>query len=78
MIGLFGAIYHPVGIAWLVACAKKQGMALGINGVFGSIGSALAPVFVGLMIDFVSWPGRTSSIRRLLPQRRFVRLHDPA
>ena len=55
MIGLFASIYHPVGIAWLVACARKQGMALGINGVFGNIGSALAPVFVGLMIDYVSW-----------------------
>jgi MFS family permease len=55
MLGLFAAIYHPVGIAWLVASARKQGMALGINGVFGNLGSALAPVFVGLMIDYVSW-----------------------
>ena len=55
LIGLFASIYHPVGIAWLVACAKKQGISLGINGVFGHLGSAAAPVFVGLMIDHVSW-----------------------
>lgn len=55
LIGLFASIYHPVGIAWLVASARKQGMALGINGVFGSIGSSLAPILVGLMIDFGSW-----------------------
>jgi len=55
LIGLFASIYHPVGIAWLVSWAKKQGMTLGINGLFGNLGSALAPVFVGLMIDFVSW-----------------------
>ncbi len=55
LIGLFGAIYHPVGIAWLVASARRQGMALGVNGVFGSLGSAIAPVFVGLMIDLVTW-----------------------
>ena len=55
LIGLFASIYHPVGIAWLVSWAKKQGMTLGINGLFGNVGSALAPVFVGLMIDFVSW-----------------------
>ena len=55
LIGLFASIYHPVGLAWLVASARKQGMALGINGVFGSVGSSLAPVFVGLMIDFGSW-----------------------
>ena len=54
-IGLFASIYHPVGIAWLVASARKRGMTLGINGVFGSVGNAAAPVFVGLMIDHVSW-----------------------
>jgi MFS family permease len=55
MLGLFASIYHPVGIAWLVANAKKQGLSLGINGVFGNLGSALAPLFTGLMIDVVSW-----------------------
>ncbi len=55
VIGLFAAIYHPVGIAWIVASARRQGMALGINGVFGNLGAAAAPVFVGLMVDHVSW-----------------------
>ena len=55
MIGLFASIYHPVGIAWIVASARKRGMSLGINGVFGNAGNSLAPVFVGVMIDFFSW-----------------------
>ena len=55
MIGLFAAIYHPVGIAWIVASARKRGMSLGINGVFGNAGNSLAPVFVGVMIDYASW-----------------------
>ena len=55
LIGLFAAIYHPVGIAWIVASARKQGMSLGINGVFGNVGNSLAPVFVGVMIDYFSW-----------------------
>ena len=55
LIGLFASIYHPVGIAWLVACARKRGMALGINSVFGGVGSAAAPIFVGVMIDYFSW-----------------------
>ena len=55
LIGLFAAIYHPVGIAWLVASARKQGMSLGINGVFGNAGNSVAPVFVGVMIDYFSW-----------------------
>jgi MFS family permease len=55
VLGLFAAIYHPVGIAWIVASARKQGMALGVNGVFGNLGAAAAPVFVGVMVDHVSW-----------------------
>ena len=55
LIGLFAAIYHPVGIAWIVASARKQGMSLGINGVFGNVGNSIAPIFVGVMIDFFSW-----------------------
>ena len=55
LLGLFASIYHPVGIAWLVACARKRGITLGINSVFGGVGSAAAPVFVGVMIDYFSW-----------------------
>ena len=55
VIGLFASIYHPVGIAWIVASARKRGMTLGINAVFGNVGNSVAPVFVGAMIDFVSW-----------------------
>jgi MFS family permease len=41
--GLFAAIYHPIGTAMLVdAGGDKPGRAIGINGVFGNIGVALA------------------------------------
>lgn len=42
VIGAFAAIYHPVGIAWLVRNAVHRGKALGINGVFGSVGIGIA------------------------------------
>ena len=54
-IGLFSAIYHPVGIAWLVRSAKKRGTALGINGIFGSIGVASAGLTAGALIDGFGW-----------------------
>jgi FSR family fosmidomycin resistance protein-like MFS transporter len=54
-IGLFSAIYHPVGIPWLVKSADKPGRALGINGVFGSVGIALAGVTAGALIDLSGW-----------------------
>jgi len=54
-IGLFSAIYHPVGIAWLVKSADRPGRALGINGVFGSVGIAAAGLMAGALIDFHGW-----------------------
>ncbi len=54
-LGLFSAIYHPVGIAWLVRGAKARGKALGINGVFGSIGIASAGLVAGGLIDAFGW-----------------------
>src|SRR5216683_2490321 len=41
LIGLFGSIYHPVGVAWLVRNAESRGKALGWNGIFGSLGTGL-------------------------------------
>jgi len=54
-IGLFAAIYHPVGIAWLVRNAESRGKALGINGIFGGVGVACASVIAGFLIDIHSW-----------------------
>jgi MFS family permease len=54
-IGLFSSIYHPVGIAWLVRNAKTRGKALGINGIFGGMGIAVAGIVAGGLIDLFSW-----------------------
>jgi MFS transporter, FSR family, fosmidomycin resistance protein len=54
-IGLFASIYHPVGIAWLVGNAVKQGKALGINGIFGSVGVASAGLVAGGLTDLFGW-----------------------
>jgi FSR family fosmidomycin resistance protein-like MFS transporter len=55
VIGLFGAIYHPVGIPWLVRNAVNRGRALGINGVFGSVGTAAAALVAGFLADLYGW-----------------------
>ncbi|HWA48973.1 MAG TPA: MFS transporter, partial [Dongiaceae bacterium] len=36
IVGLFAAIYHPVGLSLLVVDQAKLGRALGLNGVFGN------------------------------------------
>ena len=55
LIGLFASIYHPVGIAWLVRNAVNRGRALGINGVFGSIGTAGGALVAGGLTDTLGW-----------------------
>lgn len=53
--GLFAAIYHPVGIAWLVRNSVNRGTALGLNNMFGSFGPAGAALIAGLLIDVSGW-----------------------
>ncbi len=55
LIGLFSSIYHPVGIAWLVKHSVNRGRALGINGVFGNIGTAGAAIIAGALADLLGW-----------------------
>ncbi len=55
-VGLFAAIYHPVGIPWVVRNAHtRRGKALGLNGVFGQVGWASAGLITGVLIDAFSW-----------------------
>lgn len=55
LIGLFASIYHPVGMAWLVRNAQNRGRALGVNGVFGSLGVAGAALIAGVLTDLIGW-----------------------
>ena len=55
LIGVFAAIYHPVGIAMLIKSNRAIGFRLGINGVFGNMGVAAAPLIIGLLLTFGDW-----------------------
>lgn len=57
VVGVFAAIYHPVGLALLVERASKTGtgMAIGINGVWGNLGVASAALLTGYFIDNGGW-----------------------
>ncbi|MAP11101.1 MAG: MFS transporter [Gammaproteobacteria bacterium] len=54
-VGLFAAIYHPVGLAMVVHGRTKTGVPLAINGIFGNMGVASAALLTGLMIDTAGW-----------------------
>lgn len=54
--GAFAAIYHPIGTAMLVdAAGDRVGRAVGINGVFGNIGVASAPVLTAFVAAWFGW-----------------------
>ncbi len=55
LIGVFASIYHPVGIAMLIKTNKNIGFRLGINGVFGNMGVAAAPLITGLLLTVGDW-----------------------
>ncbi len=55
LIGLFGSIYHPIALAWIVGTGDRPGRALGLNGVFGAAGTASAALLAGILTDMVSW-----------------------
>jgi MFS family permease len=55
LIGVFAAIYHPVGIAMLVAAPEKMGRALGWNGLWGNLGLAAAAFIAGALMELWGW-----------------------
>ena len=55
LVGVFAAIYHPVGLAMVVSGKSKTGMLLAVNGVWGNLGVASAALLTGLLIDLSGW-----------------------
>jgi MFS family permease len=55
VIGMFAAIYHPVGLAIVVARWKNTGMRIAVNGVWGNLGVASAALITGYFIDNGGW-----------------------
>ena len=55
LVGVFAAIYHPVGLALVVHGREKTGVPLAINGIFGNMGVASAALITGFLIDTAGW-----------------------
>lgn len=54
-IGVFASIYHPVGTAMLTAHAERVGRAIGVNGVWGNLGVAVAALVTGALTQHFGW-----------------------
>ena len=55
LLGAFAAIYHPVGIPMLVQGATRPGRVIGVNGLAGNLGIALAALSTGFLVKYFGW-----------------------
>jgi MFS family permease len=56
-LGMFAAIYHPVGTAMIIEQAKERGRTLAFNGVCGNLGVSLAAGITAALTAISSWRG---------------------
>jgi MFS family permease len=54
-IGVFAAIYHPVGMAMLIDVSKARPRTLALNGVCGNLGVTLAPLVTATVAAWFNW-----------------------
>jgi MFS family permease len=54
-LGIFAAIYHPIGIPVLISHARDRGRDLAKNGVFGNLGVAFAPGITAAIAVTLGW-----------------------
>ena len=55
VLGAFSSIYHPVGIPMLVQGARNPGLTIGINGLAGNLGIAVAAIATGFLVKLIGW-----------------------
>jgi MFS family permease len=56
-LGIFAAIYHPVGTAMVIESATHRGRTMAFNGVCGNIGISLAAGVTAILTAALSWRG---------------------
>ena len=55
LIGVFAAIYHPVGLAIVTMKWRDTGIRIAANGVWGNLGVASAALLTGYLVDNSGW-----------------------
>ena len=56
-LGVFAAIYHPVGTALILESATQRGRTLAFNGVCGNLGVSLAAGITAALTALFTWRG---------------------
>jgi MFS family permease len=55
VLGMFAAIYHPVGMAMLIEASGAKGRTLAFNGVCGNLGVSLAAGISAVLASYFGW-----------------------
>ncbi len=55
LLGAFASIYHPVGIPMLLQSTRNPGAVIGVNGLSGNLGIAVAALSTGFMVQWLGW-----------------------
>jgi len=55
LLGAFASIYHPVGIPMLLQNAARPGVTIGVSGLSGNLGIALAALVTGFLVKYLGW-----------------------
>jgi len=55
ILGFFASLYHPAGLAMISMNVKDVGKAIGIHGMAGTLGVAVAPLVAGTMTSRFAW-----------------------
>jgi len=48
-VGVFSGIYHPTGLGWISQSISRISFGMAVNGIFGNLGLAVAPLIAGLL-----------------------------
>ena len=54
-LGFCMSLYHPSGLGLISMGVRKQGLVMGIHGIFGNLGLALSPFLAGLLGARYGW-----------------------
>ena len=55
LLGLFTGLYHPAGLSFISRGVEKKGAAMGIHGILGNLGLAIAPFAASWLAHSFGW-----------------------
>jgi MFS family permease len=66
LVGIGNNLWHPTAIpALAIRYPDRKGLVLALHGMGGNVGEAIAPLFIGLLLTYMSW--RAAVVVNVIP-----------